>query len=101
MEVPESLKHNKEVFPYIQRSRELEEINPVISYYCKLYALESIISQKLTSDKLIEPFVIELLDVTEAAKKDEELNKVLSDKNISVNVGEIYYGMFPNVCDTN
>lgn len=65
--IPEELKTNKSITPYIIRSIELTQANPVVSYYCKIYVLEYILTNKLhTTSKEIETFTIELLDDTES-----------------------------------
>lgn len=88
--IPESLRSDKTVTTFISRSTELEEINPIISYYCKIYVLEYILTNKLhTINKDNEAFTINLLDVTEQTKKaneDETLTKVLNDKQLSINM---------------
>ncbi|KAL6451099.1 LOW QUALITY PROTEIN: VTA1 Vacuolar protein sorting-associated protein VTA1 [Candida maltosa Xu316] len=85
--IPEELKTNKSVTPYIIRSKELEEANPVVSYYCKIYVLDHILTNKLhATSKDIETFTIALLDETESIKKDEtdeNLHKVLNDRQLS------------------
>ncbi|EGV61834.1 DUF605-domain-containing protein [Yamadazyma tenuis ATCC 10573] len=88
-DIPESLKTNKDIVPYIVRSNELEDINPIVSYYCKIYVLEHILNKKLhKDDKEVEAFTIHLLDDTELMKTsdDDSLTKVLNDKNLSINV---------------
>ena len=104
MDVPAGLNSNKAIAPYISRSIELESINPVISYYCKIYVLEYILTNKLhTTDKDIETYTIHLLDETESIKADQDpenegLHKALSDKNISLGiVMEFSYKIF-NSC---
>ncbi|KAK6197551.1 Vta1 like-domain-containing protein [Scheffersomyces amazonensis] len=88
--IPEGLKSDKNVTPYIARSLELNAVNPVVSYYCKIYVLEYILSNKLhTTSKDIEIFTIKLLDDTEAIKQnneDESVQKALNDKSISISL---------------
>ncbi|CUM46247.1 uncharacterized protein AC631_00061 [Debaryomyces fabryi] len=85
--IPQELKNDKSVVPYVSRSVELESINPIVSFYCKIYVLEHILSNKLhTKDKEVEKFTIILLDETEQLKstEDESLHKVLNDKTLSL-----------------
>ncbi|ODV77941.1 DUF605-domain-containing protein [Suhomyces tanzawaensis NRRL Y-17324] len=88
--IPEELKSNKSVAPYIARATELQSVNAVVSYYCKIYVLEHILSNKLhTTSKEVERFTIELLDETESIKnsnEDEGVNKALNDKAISASI---------------
>ncbi|CUM68388.1 uncharacterized protein PRCAT00006111001 [Priceomyces carsonii] len=88
--IPESLKLDKSVTPYITRSLELQELNPVVSYYCKIYVLEHILANKLhTKSKENEQFAVLLLDNTEkihSNEDDEGLHKVLKDKNLSTGI---------------
>lgn len=85
--VPSSLKSDKLVVPFILRSTELEEVNPIVSYYCKIFVLEHILNNKLhTTNKEVEVFTIALLEDTEKLKstEDESLVKVLNDKSLSL-----------------
>ncbi|KAI3402791.2 hypothetical protein KGF56_004465 [Candida oxycetoniae] len=86
-EIPQELRSDKLVTPYIQRSLELKEVEPVVSYYCKIFVLEHILENKLhTESKTNEEFTIKLLDDTEALKnssENEDLHNVLTDKNVS------------------
>lgn len=90
--VPDSLKADKTISAFVLRSLELENSNPVISYYCKIYVLEYILSNKLhTTGKDVEAYTVQLLDETEALKtnvdpENEGLHKVLNDKNLSLSV---------------
>ena len=88
--VPEALKADKSVSPFIARSVELESVNPVVSYYCKFYVLEYILLNKLhTKSEEIQTFTIALLDTTEAIKKsteDESVHKVLNDRSLSLSM---------------
>ncbi|KAK6455549.1 Vta1 like-domain-containing protein [Scheffersomyces xylosifermentans] len=88
--IPESLKADKSVTPYIARSVELHSVNPIVSYYCKIYVLEYILVNKLhTTSKDIEVFTIQLLDDTESIKKsteDESLHKALNEKSLAISV---------------
>ncbi|ODV69082.1 DUF605-domain-containing protein [Hyphopichia burtonii NRRL Y-1933] len=87
--IPEEFKSDKTIVPFITRSNELESVNPIVSYYCKIYVLEYILNNKLhLKGGECESFTIKLLDLTESMKKsteDESLNKVLNDKQLSIN----------------
>lgn len=85
---PESLKSNREIAPYYQRYRELEDVNPIVSYYCKLKVLDTILTNKLHKEKEVETYVLQLLDETESFKNnaDEDVTKVLNDKNLSISL---------------
>lgn len=104
MEPPLSLKAHKQIGPFVARAAELEYINPVVSYYCKLHVLELILSLKLhTTDKDVELYTISLLDEIEAIKNDtseegEGLRAALNDKNIALSiVMEFAYKLY-NTC---
>lgn len=90
MEIPESLKNNREVAPFLARARELIVAQPVVSYYCKVYVLEHILSNQLhVGNSEVETFTIGLLDETEAIKnghEDENVRHVLQNRQLSVNV---------------
>ncbi|CAI5757273.1 unnamed protein product [Candida verbasci] len=80
--IPEQLKSNKNITPYIIRSIDLGSINPIVSYYCKIYVLEYILQNKLHMEsKENEGFTVELLDDTESMKKNEES---LQEKQVSL-----------------
>lgn len=85
--IPQELKNDKSVVPYVSRAVELESINPIVSFYCKIYVLEHILTNKLhAKDKEVEKFTIMLLDETEQLKatENESLHKVLNDKTLSL-----------------
>lgn len=88
--IPEELKLDKSVTPFIIRSLELSQPNPIVSYYCKIYVLEYILDNKLhTKSKEIEAFTIALLDETESIKnstEDENLHQALQNPNLSIPV---------------
>ncbi|KAI5955531.1 hypothetical protein KGF57_003664 [Candida theae] len=101
-QIPDGLRPDKNVSPYIQRAIELEEAEPIISYYSKIFVLEYILNNKIhTKSKDNEEFTIKLLDDTESVKKDtedEELHTVLNDKNLSFRYAlKFAYGLF-NSC---
>lgn len=83
-DIPTGLRGDKQVFPYICRSIELTEVNPIVSYYCQLYVLEYILTNKIhTQSKENEVFTVKLLDLTEETKKS---NEALADKTLSASV---------------
>ncbi|KAF3993450.1 hypothetical protein FT663_00473 [Candidozyma haemuli var. vulneris] len=88
--VPASIKKDINVTPFIARASELQAVHPVVSYYCKVYVLEHILSNKLhTTDKEVETFTISLLEDTEKIKtstEDEDLHKILTNRQLSLNV---------------
>lgn len=88
--VPASIKKDINVTPFISRAAELQNVHPVVSYYCKVYVLEHILSNKLhTTDKEVETFTIALLEDTEQIKnstEDEDLHKILANRQLSLNV---------------
>lgn len=103
--VPEELKTDKSVTPFIIRSIELSQANPIVSYYCKIYVLEHILTNKLhTTSKEIELFTIELLDDTESIKnntEDEDFHKILNNKQLSLNVALSFtYKLFNSCLET-
>lgn len=86
--IPEGLKADKSVAPFIERSVELLEIDPVVSYYLKIYVLEYLLSNKHhTKSKENQEFCVSLLDDTERLKntEDEALSKILNLKQLSFN----------------
>lgn len=100
--IPEELRSDRNVSPYIHRAIELENVEPIISYFNKIYVLEYILNNKIhTRSKSNEEFTIKLLDDTESMKKDttdEGLHTVLNDKNLSFRyVVKFAYSLF-NSC---
>lgn len=89
-DIPQLIIADKNVTPFITRSVELAQVNPVVSYYCKVYVLEHILSQKLhQNDSEVEQFVVSLLDDTEAIKSshpEESVKQVLQSRQLSVNL---------------
>lgn len=86
--IPDDLKADKSVVPFIERSLELSEINPVVSYYLKIYVLEYLLSNKHhTKSKENQEFCVSLLDDTERQKNtdDEALSKILNLRQLSFN----------------
>lgn len=88
--IPTSLKSDRNVTPYISRAAELLSVNPVVSYYCKFYVLDHILSNKLhVGNPEVEQFTVSLLDDTEDTKNshdDENVRAVLADRQLSVNL---------------
>lgn len=86
--VPESLKANKKVAPFIARASELASVNPVVSYYCKLYVIEQILAEQLhAADKEVESYTMSLLDETEALKLDQgedSVAPILASRQLSI-----------------
>lgn len=89
-EVPESLKSDRNVAPFLARSNELVQANPVVSYYCKIYVLDHILSNRLhVGNQEVETFTVSLLDDTETIKTshdDENVRSVLADRQLSLNL---------------
>lgn len=92
-DIPVGLQNDKSVTPYLARAAELAEFEPVISYYCKFYVLDYILTNKLHGkDKEIEAFTLNLLDEIEVLKKSSEgdesqdFQKVLNDKKLSIQI---------------
>ncbi|ODQ80248.1 hypothetical protein BABINDRAFT_7707 [Babjeviella inositovora NRRL Y-12698] len=83
MEIPLLLQ--KLIGPYIARSRELSHVDPVISYFCQLYAAETILEHglHLTSNE-VASYAAHILDDIEAVKAElgqvEAANSMLNDK---------------------
>lgn len=100
--IPESLRLDKDVTPFVSRAIELEQVNPVVSYYCKIYIIEHILSQKFhIDDEGVQAFTMALLDDTEAIKKSEEnhtLKEVLNSRQLSVNAVFVFAFKMFNSC---
>lgn len=90
MEIPTSLKQDRNVAPYLARAAELHTVNPVVSYYCKIYVLDHILSNRLhVGNSEVEKFTVALLDDTESIKnshEDEEVRAALVDRQVSLNL---------------
>lgn len=95
-DIPGSLQNDRSVTPYLARASELSEFEPVVSYYCKFYVLDYILTNKLHGkDKEIEAFTLSLLDEIETLKKPSnddndqqggDFQQVLNDKKLSIQV---------------
>ncbi|KAH3672344.1 hypothetical protein WICMUC_004316 [Wickerhamomyces mucosus] len=85
---PQSLP--KDIQIYITRSNELSVVDPLISYFCKLYSVEQILNNGLhTSNEEISEFAMELLDKIEEFKQNKDgLNTenldIINDKLTSI-----------------
>ncbi|KAH3684806.1 hypothetical protein WICPIJ_004221 [Wickerhamomyces pijperi] len=79
---------SKDIITYITRSNELETPEPLISYFCKLYAVEQILNLGLhTGDDSISTFAMVLLDSIESFKanpENSELVEIINDKETSI-----------------
>ncbi|ODV87611.1 hypothetical protein CANARDRAFT_194392 [[Candida] arabinofermentans NRRL YB-2248] len=77
--LPEAL--TKVIGSYIKRSNELDKFQPVIAYFCKLYAVEVILKEKLhLQSKEIETYAFHLLDQIEVIKAEfKESNPKISE----------------------
>lgn len=74
---------SKEIKPFISRAHELATVNPAVAYFCKLYAAQSILDKKLhKDDKLVEGYVVELLNDIEETKSNSspELQELMNDE---------------------
>lgn len=76
---------------FLLRSRELEQADPVISYYCKFYVAEEILGRNLhrTSDTSVTDFVGSLMDELEEMRSEnpklasEEGQAILADDDVA------------------
>jgi vacuolar protein sorting-associated protein VTA1 len=59
----------KQVRPYLMRANELQTAYPLVSYYCKLYALQKAVDTRDTTDPAAVAFVRDLLKKVEAESK--------------------------------
>lgn len=83
--VPASLPRS--ISTFIARSKELATADPIISYFCRLFAVEQILTKSLhTTDDEIAGFAMGLLDNIESFKKDSsaEILEVIQDKESSI-----------------
>ncbi|KAK7207014.1 Vta1 like-domain-containing protein [Myxozyma melibiosi] len=78
---PPSLKF---IQPFIARARELERADPVISYYCKYYAIEEALASKVhQSDPEAAEYVTNLLDVVETEKNALSDRDTINDEMVA------------------
>ncbi|KAJ1766954.1 hypothetical protein LPJ74_005624 [Coemansia sp. RSA 1843] len=64
-QVPEEL---KEIVPYIQRAQEVAKVDPVVSYFCKYYAVRRAISSGGKTSKESQEYLALLMDELEYEK---------------------------------
>ncbi|KAG0370894.1 Vta1 like-domain-containing protein [Gamsiella multidivaricata] len=74
-DVPEGL---KTIAPYLQRAAQLQERDPVVSYYANYYAAKLAIP-KAGQDNSNRVFVVKLLDTLEKQRKDIGDNEAISN----------------------
>ncbi|PRT52879.1 Vacuolar protein sorting-associated protein VTA1 [Wickerhamiella sorbophila] len=73
MSVPGSVSFVKTT---LLRAAELEQKDPIIAYFCKLYAVQQVLATKLhQSDEQVKQFATDLLGEIETAKESEALSK--------------------------
>ncbi|RKP32141.1 DUF605-domain-containing protein [Metschnikowia bicuspidata] len=100
--IPESLRLDKDVTPFISRSIELLQVDPVVSYYCKFFVLDHILTLKLhVGNPAVKEFTSSLLDETEAirnSESDSNLKAVLSNRQFSFNAVFLFAFKMYNSC---
>lgn len=95
MSVPASVSFVKTT---LLRAAELEQKDPIIAYFCKLYAVQQVLATKLhQSDDEVKQFATDLLGDIETAKESEALMKPESLEIITNDeVGQAYVANFGN-----
>ncbi|VVT48599.1 uncharacterized protein SAPINGB_P001858 [Magnusiomyces paraingens] len=86
--VPPSLKI---INPFLLRAHELEQVEPVISYYCKVYAAQEILARNLhrSGDPSVTSFAGDLMDNIEAMRSSnpklasEDGQGILADDDVA------------------
>lgn len=48
--IPPALRKNQKVVPFVARLKELQEIDPIISFFCKMHVLMYVFGEKLDED---------------------------------------------------
>ena len=66
-DLPESLKGMKD---YLVKADQFRTLDPVVSVYCKVYALEKGLKERDNADKAVMPFIMQLMEGVEAEKKN-------------------------------
>ncbi|KAK9324614.1 Vta1 like-domain-containing protein [Lipomyces orientalis] len=85
---PPSLKF---ITTFIKRANELEKSDPVISYYCKYYAIEEALAAKVhQTDPAAAEYVTHLLDLVEKDKSELQDHDTITDEM----VGQAYVEKF-------
>lgn len=86
--MPPSLKI---INPFLLRAHELEQVEPVISYYCKVYAAQEILARNLhrSGDPSVTSFAGDLMDNIEAMRSSnpklasEDGQGILADDDVA------------------
>ncbi|KAK9448480.1 Vta1 like-domain-containing protein [Limtongia smithiae] len=74
---PASLKF---IQAYIARARELQNVQPIVSYYCKYYAIEKALASKVhLKDPDAADYITKLLDIVETEKTGFGENELITD----------------------
>lgn len=72
----------KPILPFIKHAKQLEGSDPVMSYYCKLYALQQGIPLiKGIRDDQAKKYLLDLMDTLEEEKVS--LNDILSQEDMN------------------
>lgn len=65
-DLPESLKAAKD---YLVKAEQFKKVDPVVSVYCKVYALDKVTKTLDRSDKSAVSYLFQLMDQVEKEKK--------------------------------
>ncbi|SCV71069.1 BQ2448_3831 [Microbotryum intermedium] len=68
----------KPITPYLARAKELQAVEPVISYWCAYYALQQALSLGV-KEKASNMFLMEMMDGLEASKTELGMNEAITD----------------------
>eukprot|EP00285_Hemiselmis_virescens_P011692 CAMPEP_0173393408 /NCGR_PEP_ID=MMETSP1356-20130122/22092_1 /TAXON_ID=77927 ORGANISM="Hemiselmis virescens, Strain PCC157" /NCGR_SAMPLE_ID=MMETSP1356 /ASSEMBLY_ACC=CAM_ASM_000847 /LENGTH=182 /DNA_ID=CAMNT_0014351419 /DNA_START=212 /DNA_END=756 /DNA_ORIENTATION=+ len=80
-DMPPSLKSIKE---YLVKSKQLANVKPVVSHYCKVYAVEQGLKKRDKADKSTLSFIMPLMDELEKEKKEMAELKGCEDAQMQV-----------------
>ncbi|KAJ2386545.1 hypothetical protein GGI23_006466, partial [Coemansia sp. RSA 2559] len=74
-QVPDEL---KEILPFIQRAHEVAKVDPVVSYFCKYYAVRQAIG-KSSREEESQAYLARLMDQLELEKGQLEGHQSMKD----------------------
>ena len=71
----------KRLVPYIKRANELENDNPIVAFYCRLFVVEELMKARASGDTSGDAELMDLLDKAEEAKPN--LERILAEEESS------------------
>ncbi|EPS42939.1 hypothetical protein H072_3062 [Dactylellina haptotyla CBS 200.50] len=89
-EIPASM---KAIAPFVTKAKQMEKADPVVSYYCYVYAVQQALAKNLTKTPEGMSYTSQVMDTLEQRKAELAENEAVTDEL----VGKIYVEQFANL----